>query len=50
MVRRIIETAFPSKVRRSGKNVYLTLPSAVIERMRLEDGDDLDVIVKLPET
>ena len=32
----------------NGKNVYITLPSAVMERMELKKGDHLDVTVRWP--
>ena len=46
--RRIVESSFPGKVMVNGKNVYITLPSAVMERMELKKGDHLDVTVRWP--
>ncbi len=34
----------------NGKNVYITLPAAVVERMDLKKGDQLDVTVRWPRT
>ncbi|MBR6911827.1 MAG: hypothetical protein IKN41_08230 [Candidatus Methanomethylophilaceae archaeon] len=47
-MKRITETTFPSKYTKRGNLRYVAVPSSVIERMGLRDGEYLDVTVKLP--
>ncbi len=47
-MRSIIETAFPGRFLRNGSLRYVTVPAAVAERMGLEEGDYLDVVIRRP--
>ena len=46
---RITETTYPAKFARSGNRYYIAVPALVIERMRLTEGDHLDVTLNIPK-
>lgn len=47
-IRRIAKTAFPAKFTKKGSLRYISVPSSVVERMGLKDGDYLDVVITWP--
>lgn len=47
-IRRIKKTAFPAKFTKKGSLRYIAVPSSVEERMGLQDGDFLDVVITWP--
>ena len=48
-MRRIAKTIFPGKLARTGNTKYISVPTQVIERMGLKEGDYLDVTITWPE-
>ena len=50
VIRRIARTVYPGEFKRSGNLRYIAVPSSVIDRMGLREGDYLDVTLTWPET
>ena len=48
-MKRIAKTIFPGKLARTGNTKYISVPTQVIERMGLKEGDYLDVMITWPE-
>lgn len=48
-MKRIAKTVFPGKLAKTGNMRYIGVPTSVIERMGLKEGDYLDVTVAWPE-
>ena len=48
-MKRIAKTVFPGKLARTGNTKYISVPTTVIERMGLKEGDYLDVTITWPE-
>ena len=48
-MKRIAKTIFPGKLARTGNTKYISVPTQVIERMGLKEGDYLDVTITWPE-
>lgn len=48
-MKRIAKTVYPGKFARSGNMRYIAVPSSVVERMGLKEGDFLDVTLTWPE-
>jgi len=46
---RITETRFPAKFAKSSNRWIIAVPPLVVERMRLQAGDHLDVTVSIPQ-
>lgn len=46
---RIIETAFPGKLIRKANVHYINVPSTVVERMELHEGEYLNVVITFPK-
>ena len=47
-MKRIAKTVFPGKLARTGNTKYISVPTTVIERMGLKEGDYLDVTITWP--
>lgn len=48
-MKRIAKTVYPGKLAKSGNMRYIGVPTSVIERMGLKEGDYLDVTLTWPE-
>ena len=47
-MKRIAQTIFPGKFAKSGNLRYIAVPTSVVERMGLKEGDYLDVTITWP--
>lgn len=43
------ELTFAATIRKNGSSYYVTISNTDLRKMGLSDGDDVDIIVKLPK-
>ncbi len=40
---------FPSEIKKIGNGYFIPVAKAIIEKMQLDEGEDVDVTVSIPE-
>lgn len=44
------EITFPSRIVKKGNGWFVPVPKAYLERMELQENDDVDLTIRRPET